>query len=212
MSKEKDRKTSEAPTPVVYLVDDNEDVLETLRDQLMTIGLGAELHASGRAFLNSLSAGAHGCVVLDLRMPEVGGLTVVEALVKAGVRLPIVLYSGHVDVDAAVVAMKFGCFDVITKGSSTERLLNVVQKAIERDRERLVEQARRSQADARLSLLTRREREVAKLVVLGKRNKEIAFDLGIASGTVEIHRGRIMRKLGANSVAELIHITLASGF
>jgi RNA polymerase sigma factor (sigma-70 family) len=191
--------------PTVYVVDDSQCFREHVTFLAQEIGLPVSAFASGLDFLDVVTSRDAGCVVLDFRLPEVNGLIVIEILTERNIQMPVILTSGFLDVETAVQAMKAGCVDVIEKGGEGgKRLLCAIQRAIVKDRERRQTCAERDVISSRKAKLTPRESEVMELVVAGKRSKEIAAELGISVGTVEIHRARIMRKMGAESVVELV--------
>jgi FixJ family two-component response regulator len=192
---------------VVYLVDDDAGVLKSMGRLLQAEGFEVRAFQSGQAFLGEHDPGAPGCVVLDMRLPDLGGLALQQALLAAHCERPIVFMTGFGDVADSVQAMKAGAVDFLTKPCDEEDLLRAVHGAVERD-----EQARRVRSEleriqGRLASLTPREHEVLLQVVDGRLNKQIAADLGIAEKTIKVHRARAMEKMGASSLADLVRKT-----
>lgn len=199
------------PEPTVFIVDDDDAVRDALKLLMESAGLRAETYATGQAFLNACRPERAGCLVLDIRMPGLSGLELQERLSAAGISLPVIMLTGHGDVPAAVRALKAGAVDFLEKPYESERLLERIRQAIARDAEERVASDLQAEAAQRLEQLTPREREVMELVVAGKANKVIAFELHISERTVELHRGRIMRKMGVRSLPELVRLILGSG-
>lgn len=193
--------------PVVYVLDDDPRVRRALGRLLRTAGHTVELFASVEELLRALAEGRPGCLVSDLRLPEVNGLDLFAMLRMAGHRLPIVFITGYGDVPTSVKAMKFGAVDFLIKPVDEDELLLAVGRALRRDSRtrRLVAQI--EAARERFALLTPREREVFALVVKGNLNKQIAGLLGTTEQTVKVHRGRVMQKMGAASLAQLVHLS-----
>jgi len=190
----------------VFLVDDDPSVLRGLERLLRSAGYVVEAHASSRAFLERAPADRPGCVVVDLRMPEMGGLDLQEELARRGFPLPLVFLTGHGDVPSSVRAMKGGAIDFLTKPCDDTDLLAAVERALARDAEARAARAEKEAVRARFDALTPREREVCLLVARGLLNKQIAAELGAAEKTIKVHRGRVMEKLGAASVADLVRL------
>lgn len=198
-------------TPTIYVVDDEAAVRDALSLLLETGGWPVATYASADDFLASCRPEARGCVVLDLNMPGLNGLEAQDRLHEQGINLPVIILTGHADVPAAVRALKHGALDFIQKPFREEALLEVVERALAEDRRNSAASRERSGIARRAELLTAREREVMALIVAGKANKVIAIDLGISERTVELHRSRIMKKMEARSVAELVQMNLALG-
>lgn len=194
--------------PTVFIVDDDRNILQAMQFLLRSVQLPCEVFASGEAFLERFDPEWPGCLVLDIRMPGVSGLELQERLLKAGGTLPIIFVTGHGDVPMAVEAMQKGAFDFVQKPYREEDLLERVQAALGSDRRARDERAKRAEVEARLKSLTAREREVMELVVTGKPNKVIAYELGVSQRTVEIHRARVMDKMQARSLADLVRMSL----
>jgi two-component system, LuxR family, response regulator FixJ len=190
----------------VFVVDDDQAVRDGLRQLLQAVGLRVQTYASARDFLTTYQPDTPGCLVLDIRMPGMGGLDLQAQLVQEGVRLPVIFLTGHGDVPAAVRALKAGAMDFLQKPVNSQSLLDLVQQAIRRDAEARATSAEQAEITRRLATLTAREREVLDRMVAGKANKVIAVELAISERTVEFHRGKIMRKMHARSLAELVNI------
>jgi FixJ family two-component response regulator len=197
-----------SPEATVFVVDDDAAVRDSLRWLMDSVGLRVAEFASGEAFLAAISAQDPGCVVLDLRMPKLGGLEVHQRLRQRGIELPVIVISGHGDVAVAVRALKSGIVDFIEKPFNDQELLDCVQQAMRRDSDQRQQQRRREELMAHYLTLTPRELDVLRLVVEGRANKAISADLGISLKTVETHRARVMEKMAAGSVSELVRMTL----
>ena len=196
--------------PLVYVVDDDEAMRDSMRWLLESAGYRVATFATAEHFLAVHQQGDGACLVLDVRMPGMSGLALQDDLLRRNEHLPIVFVTGHGDVPMAVSAVKRGAVDFIEKPFQDRALLTLIDSAVKADRHLIAAKAKQMEAAARLATLSRREREVMELVVAGKLNKLIADELGISIKTVEVHRSRVMEKLGANSVAELVQITLGA--
>jgi two-component system response regulator FixJ len=196
--------------PLVYVVDDDEDVRRALRALVHSADLNVETYASAEAFLENHRPERPGCLVLDLHMPGLSGLELQQRLTDNRIALPIIMLTGEGSVPAAVAALQGGAVDFMEKPAAPAELLKRIHQAIERDISRRKVLEERSGASQRLTALTAREREVMELVMTGSANKVIAIDLHISERTVELHRSRVMKKLGVRSVAELIHAVLSA--
>lgn len=185
--------------PTVFIIDDDEAVCESLSWLLTGIQLNVEIYHDGLAFLSAYRPHANGCIVLDIRMPGISGLDLQDELNKRHNRLPIIFITGHGDIPMAVKAMQAGAFNFITKPFHNQTLLEQIQRAIRQQKAPAQIQFAES-----LSKLTQREKTILEQIVAGKMNKEIAHELGIALSTVELHRSKLMQKLGVKNVAELI--------
>ena len=192
------------PPQLVYVVDDDPDVLEAIGDLLASIGRRATLFPSVDAFLAAMPPDPCGCLVLDVRLPGRSGLDFHQDLVKAGITLPVIFLSGHADVPMSVRAMKGGAFEFFTKPVRNQDLLDAIQAALARDKQRRVESEAHSTLRSAHARLTPREREVMGLVAAGLLNKQIAAELGVAEATIKLHRGQVMRKMGVRSLADLV--------
>jgi len=199
------------PGSVVYVVDDDDSMRRALTLLLSTVGYETAAYARPTEFLSHLKPDDPGCLVLDIRMPEMSGLEVQQHLNRLGCMLPVIFITGHGDVPMAVQAMKAGAFEFIQKPFREQDLLDKINDALRHDAENRKGVARRAEVLRRLESLTPRERQVMDLVVEGGANKVIAIDLGLSERTVEIHRAKVMEKMGARSVAHLVklHMTLA---
>jgi FixJ family two-component response regulator len=195
----------------VYLVDDDAAVLKGLRRLLASAGLHVVAFESPRDFLEGLDREASGCVVLDFSMPGLNGLELQQALAASGNALPVIFLTGKGDIPTSVQAMKGGAADFLTKPVDGEVLLAAIRGAIERDRSQRAERAERDDIARRLATLTARERDVLRHVVAGRLNKQIAAELGTVEKTVKVHRARVMEKMQARSLAELVRLAQKAG-
>jgi FixJ family two-component response regulator len=195
--------------PIVYVVDDDASVREALRNLFRSVGLRVEVFGSGPEFLQRKLADAASCLILDIRLPRLSGLDFQVELAKAGIHIPIIFMTGHGDIPMTVRAMKAGAVDFLTKPFRDQDMLDAVTAAIERDRNNRNEAKILSHLHALFATLTAREREVMALVTAGLMNKQIASEIGIAEITVKIHRGNIMRKMAAKSLADLVKMAQA---
>jgi FixJ family two-component response regulator len=194
--------------PVVFVVDDDPAMRDSLRWLIESTGLQVETFGDAQTFLARIRPELPGCLVLDVRMPGMSGLDLQAELTRRGVGLPTIVVTGHAEVPMAVRAVKAGAIDFIEKPFSDQLLLDRVRQGIEMDRRERDGRARRAEILRRMSLLTQREREVLDLVVVGKANKEIAAALHLSPKTVEVHRAHVMEKMQASSVAELVRLSL----
>jgi two-component system response regulator TtrR len=195
------------PRPTAYVVDDDEAIRTLWRWLMESQGIAVQTFATAGEFIDAYRQGP-GCLVLDLRLPGMSGLELQEYLKQRGIEIPVVFMSAHGDVPAAVSALKGGAVDFIQKPFSYREVLSVIAKAFERDGELRRRRALRSMLAERLAALTEREREVMGRVIEGKQNKLIAAELDISVKTVEVHRAKVMEKMGADSVAELVQLML----
>ena len=193
-----------AEEPIVYVVDDDASVREALGNLLRSVGLPVQLFGSAPEFLQSKLADVPSCLILDIRLPRVSGLDFQADLAEAGIHIPIIFMTGHGDIPMTVRAMKAGAVDFLTKPFRDQDMLDAVTAAIERDRASRNEARTLADLHAHFATLTAREREIMALVTSGLMNKQIASKIGIAEITVKIHRGRIMRKMAAKSLADLV--------
>ncbi len=198
-------------SPVVFIVDDDEAVRSSLRLLLKSVGLVPNALGSAREFLEKYEPAQPGCLVLDVRMPEMSGLELQEQLNRQGAVIPVIFITGHGDVPMAVEAMQAGAFDFLQKPFRDQDLIDRIQRALEKDRANRAVLAERSLIRERLESLTPREREVLTMVSSGKANKVMAADLGVSQRTVEIHRARVMEKMGASSLAQLVRMVMDLG-
>jgi FixJ family two-component response regulator len=200
-----------AIAPVVFLVDDDASVRTGLTRLLESAGYVVEAFASAREFLAHEPSPGPCCLVLDVRMPGLTGLDLQETLAAAGRRMSIVFVTGHVDVPMSVRAMKGGAVDLLTKPVDAKDLMQAIQRAVAKDERDRGEEARVAEIQKRVKMLTPRETEVFALVVTGMLNKQIAFKLGVVEKTVKVHRARVMEKMRAGSVAELVRLAYRVG-
>jgi two-component system response regulator FixJ len=194
--------------PVVMVVDDDSGVRNAMRILLKSVGIEATLYASAQEFLASYQPSQPGCLVLDIRMPGMSGLELQQQLNLRGAVIPVIFMTGHGDIPMAVEAMQHGAFDFLQKPFRDQDLLDRIQRAIARDAELRQSLGEHARIKAHLETLTPREREVLDLMTQGKQNKSIAQDLGVSPRTIEIHRARVMEKMNAQSVAELVRMML----
>jgi FixJ family two-component response regulator len=192
--------------PTVVIIDDDQDIRDALRGLLRSVGLRVELFGSVHEFLDCAQLDRPGCLVLDVRLPGQSGLDFHDDLVKANVHLPVVFISGHADIAMSVRAMKAGAVEFLTKPVRQQDLLDAIQLAIKEDRARREGDRAVAGIRADFDTLTPREREVMVLVVAGRLNKQIAADIGISEATVKLHRGQVMRKMRAQTLATLVRM------
>ncbi len=192
--------------PVVFVVDDDLSVLKSLRVLLAACGFRVEAFSSAQEFLGSYRDYVPGCIVLDICLPGLNGIELQRTLSEQGLSLPIIFITGHGDIPMGVQAMKSGAVDFLPKPFTDRALLEAIDRAMEKSRSDNAVRSELAGIRKRLATLTPRETEVLEHVVAGKLNKQIAADLGIAEKTVKVHRGRVMQKLQARSVAELVRI------
>ena len=195
--------------PTVFVVDDDPALRRSLSYLIESIGLDVETFAGGEEFLDACDPGRPGVLVLDLRMPGIGGLDVQRELNRRGIALPIILLTGHAEVSTAVRSLKGGAFDFIEKPFSDQVLLDAIQAAIRTDRTARTQSIRHEDIAERMERLTQREREVMERVVVGEANRVIAEHLGLSPKTVEVHRAHVMEKLEVRSLAELVRFAVA---
>lgn len=197
--------------PTIHIVDDDEAIRRSLSFMLKTAGYPVQLYADGESFLKAADHIEEGCVLLDVRMPGIDGMEVQRRLRARGIMLPVVIMTGHGDVDLAVAAMKAGATDFLEKPFEKAALIDCLSSAGEVALAERGLSARRTEAQSRLNVLTDREREVLEGLVAGLPNKTIAYDLGISPRTVEIHRANLMQKLDVKSLADALRIAFQAG-
>jgi FixJ family two-component response regulator len=198
-----------ADEPIVFLVDDDQDFRDSLASLFDSIGLKVRTFSSAAEFLRSKLPDAVSCLVLDIRLPSLSGLDLQAELARAGISIPIIFVTGHGDIPMTVRAMKAGAVDFLPKPFREQDMLDAVRSALERDRNRREIERRLAILRSRLQALTPREREVMTLVTAGLMNKQIAGKLDVTVVTVKTHRGHVMRKMGARSLADLVKIAEA---
>ncbi|HKU89459.1 MAG TPA: response regulator transcription factor [Steroidobacteraceae bacterium] len=194
--------------PKVMVVDDDSGVRNAMRILLKSVGLESVLYSSAQEFLAAYQPSQSGCLLLDIRMPGMSGLELQQQLNLRGAVIPVIFMTGHGDVPMAVEAMQHGAFDFLQKPFRDQDLLDRIQKAIAKDAQSRASLGEHERIRARLETLTAREREVLDLMIQGKQNKAIAQDLDVSPRTIEIHRARVMEKMEAQSVAELVRMML----
>ena len=194
------------PPATVVVVDDDPAIREALQSLLRSVGLRVRLFGSVAEFLASPPPDGPSCLVLDVRLPGRSGLDLQDELIRTEIRLPVIFITGHGDIQMSVRAMKAGAVEFLTKPFRDQELLDAVHAALERDRARREAETALARLQAGYRSLTAREREVMALVVTGRPNKAIAAEIGISEITVKAHRGRVMRKIGARSLADLVRI------
>lgn len=194
----------------VFVVDDDQAIRNSLKWLIESVGMKVEAYESADEFIDNYYPGRSGCLLLDVRMPGMSGLDLQEYFVSEGIRIPVIIITGHGDVPMAVRAMKAGAVDFIEKPFNDEVLLDSIRNALTLEAEQRMEQAQRAEIAARLAHLTPRELEVMEMVTNGKSNKEIASSLGVSSKTVEAHRARVMEKMEAESLAELVKMAIVA--
>ena len=195
----------------VYVVDDDKLARESLEWLIESVGLPVKVYDSGQAFLDGYRKEFVGCMVLDVRMPDISGMDLYAKLKQEGCTLPVIIMTGHADVDLAVRAMKAGAYDFIEKPYKDSLMLERIQSAIAFDLDNRKEQERVDSVKDRIATLTPREQEVLKYVLKSTANKIIAAELGISIKTVELHRSNLMTKMQANSVTELVRLAIIAG-
>jgi FixJ family two-component response regulator len=195
-----------AATPTVYIIDDDRGMRQAIQDLVESVGLRAEVFATGEEFLRRQPAPAPGCLVLDVRLPQMSGLDFQRRLAESGVSIPIIFITAHGDIPMSVRALKSGAMEFLTKPFRDQDLLDAIQQALKSDAAARAQQAEVHDLEERYQVLTAREREVMTLVVSGMLNKQIASQIGASEATVKIHRGHVMRKMKAESVVELLRM------
>jgi len=191
---------------MVFVVDDDAPLRESLKNLIRSVGLRVELFSSAQEFLRSKRLDLPSCLVLDVRLPGLSGLDLQKRTTEAGMEIPIIFITGHGDIPMSVRAMKAGAVEFLTKPFRDQDLLDSIQEALERDRKAREERAALQELRSRFASLTPREREVMERVVAGLLNKQIGAELGTSETTVKIHRHQVMEKMGAGSLPELVRM------
>jgi FixJ family two-component response regulator len=191
---------------IVHVVDDDASIREALQNLFLSMGLEARTYATARDFVAAGVSDSPGCLVIDIRLPDINGLDFQVRLTQTGVRLPVVMMTGYGDIPMSVRAMKSGAVDFLPKPFKDQDMLDAVLAAIERDRQQRAVDVDISKVREPFETLSAREQQVMRLVTAGKMNKQVAADLGISEVTVKIHRASVMRKMGARSLADLIRM------
>jgi two-component system response regulator FixJ len=195
----------------VHIVDDDPSVQRSLRRLLESVGLTVDCYNTAQDFIERHDPGAPGCLLLDVRMPGLSGLELQDQLRSEGCELPIIFVTGYGDVPMTARAMKAGAIDFLQKPFNDQELLEALERALARNSQMRREQAERSKVQTRLRLLTPREREVLERVIAGKTNKEVAAEFGITEKTIKVHRARVMEKMQADSLAQLVVLAQVAG-
>ncbi len=193
--------------PIVFVVDDDVSIRDALKSLIRSVGLRVELFGSPREFLQAKRPDAPSCLVLDVRLPGESGLDLQRELANANIHIPIIFITGHGDIPMSVQAKKAGAVEFLTKPFRDQDLLDAIQQALERDKTRRLQEAEVAKLRERYESLTSRERDVLPLVVSGLLNKQIAGEIGTSEATAKLHRSQLMRKMGAESLAELVRMS-----
>jgi FixJ family two-component response regulator len=202
----KQERGSSEQDPIIFIVEDDLDFRETLVRLFRTVGLHSEAFSSATELLQNKLPDAPGCLILDVRLPGLSGLDIQSELAKAEIHIPIIFMTGHGDIPMSVRAMKAGAVDFLTKPFRDQDLLDAVVAAIGRDRQRRDDDRKASSLRALFETLSPREQEIMALVTAGLMNKQVAAEVGLSEITVKIHRGNVMKKMGARSLADLVRM------
>ena len=196
---------------IVHVIDDDDAVRDSLSFLLRTAAFEVKTYESAALFLEAMKAGVSGCVITDVRMPQMSGIDLLRQLQRTAARLPVIVVTGHGDVQLAVEAMKAGAADFLEKPFDDERVLEAVRTALDNGRGEAVRTPEQNAIGERLASLSQRERQVLDGLVAGQPNKTIAYELGISPRTVEVYRAHVMTKMQANSLSELVRMALIAG-
>jgi two-component system response regulator FixJ len=197
---------------IVHIIDDDDAVRDSLAFLLTSSGIRAETHASATVFLDRFAEVSIGCIVTDIRMPDISGIDLLRQVKERDPALPVIVITGHGDVPLAVEAMKLGASDFLEKPFDDDALLAAIRNALDRERNRDEQGTRIAEFKSRLASLSTREREVLEGLVAGHPNKIIAYDLGISPRTVEVYRANVMTKMKASTLSDLVRMALVTGF
>jgi FixJ family two-component response regulator len=195
------------PAPTVFVVDDDSSLRRAIKRLVESVGLHVELFASAHEFLQSKRPDAASCLVLDIRLPGISGLDFQRELSDSNIHIPIIFITAHGDIPMTVRAMKAGAVEFLPKPFRDQDLLDAIQQALERDNARRIRESEVARLRQRYETLTSREREVLPLVVSGLLNKQIGLEIGTSEATVKVHRSQLMRKMGAESLADLVRMS-----
>jgi len=199
------------PEPLVYVIDDDDAVRQSLEFLLRTAKVNVQGFDSAKAFLEILPQVKSGCIVTDIRMPEITGIDLLRRVKELDLDIPVIVITGHGDIALAVEAMKVGAVDFLEKPFDDDMILSSVRAALNKDADSAQQKAERTQINDKLAALSNREHQVLEGLVAGKPNKIIAYDLGISPRTVEIYRANLMTKMGANSLSDLVRMAMTAG-
>jgi len=199
------------PEPVIYVIDDDEAVRQSLEFLLKTAGIKVRGFESAKAFLDVLPQVNSGCIITDVRMPEITGIDLLRRVKETNADLPVIVITGHGEIALAVEAMKIGAVDFLEKPFDDDHLLDAVRSALNQDADAAKRKADLADIHDKLAALSNRERQVLEGLVAGNANKNIAFDLGISPRTVEIYRANVMTKMAANSLSDLVRMAMMAG-
>jgi two-component system response regulator FixJ len=196
---------------IIYVIDDDEAVRQSLEFLLKTAGVAVRSFDSAKAFLDILPQVGFGCIITDVRMPEITGIDLLRKVKEVNRDLPVIVITGHGEISLAVEAMKIGAADFLEKPFDDDHLLAAVHNALDREADQVKRKAQVSDIQDKLAALSNRERQVLEGLVAGNANKTIAFDLGISPRTVEIYRANLMTKMAANSLSDLVRMAMVAG-
>lgn len=199
------------PEPLIYVIDDDDAVRQSLEFLLKTAGISVRGFESAKAFLETLPGLKSGCIVTDVRMPDITGIDLLRKVKESGIDIPVIVITGHGDISLAVEAMKMGAVDFLEKPFDDDQLLAAVRSALDKEADAAKHKAGLADIHDKLAALSNRERQVLEGLVAGSANKTIAFDLGISPRTVEIYRANLMTKMAANSLSDLVRMAMTAG-